>query len=71
MNKNKIRKFATINELLHYMYKNKYPKNIINETGNISNKYIKFILLYDDMFTIYYKNGYTLKSQNYYMDLML
>lgn len=74
MNKNKINingiKFDNIHELLLYMYKNNYDKNIINETKKIKNNHIKYIILYDDMFVIYFKSG-CLEFETYYMELML
>lgn len=68
-------KFKNFDDVIMYMTKNKYPQNIINCIIVIANKNefknnVKYIKLYDDMFTIYYKSG-ILKSQTYYMDLML
>lgn len=81
MKKNKInidnnnRAFTTFDSLIEYMTKYKYPQNIINNTILIANKpenkkHLKSIWLHDDMYVVYYKSG-ILKSQIYYMELML
>ena len=72
-----MKKFNDFNNMLEYMTKNDYPQNIINNVILIANKRenkpnnIKYIILYDDMFKIYYNENNPLKSQTYYMELML
>lgn len=71
------KRFIKIDYMLEYMTKNEYPQNIINNVILIANKRenkpnnIKYIILYDDMFTIYYNENNPLKSHDYYMELML
>ena len=71
------KRFTKMDYMLEYMTKNDYPQNIINNVILIANKRknkpnnIKYIILYDDMFEIYYNENNPLKSETYYMDLML